>query len=184
MLAPTRPCWWPANVILMLAQRRRRCANIEITLVQRLLCAGMYLASPPVIPGLLRCTGIIPAPLFLSVCSGLSYRESTIQKEVRMSAGDTGNKPVLRRSYVQDLNTRNGSEAAVSIQTQKHLYNICTMLDQRRRRWADVVKLLYKCFAFAGMLLSLCATLGISYRMTKNPKVLGMTRYIKIWRES
>ena len=35
----------------------------------------------------------------------------------------------------------------------KHLYNICTMLDQRRRRWADVVQMLYKCFVFDGMLL-------------------------------
>ena len=25
------------------------------------------------------------------------------------------------------------------------------MLDQRRRRWADVVQLLHKCFVFAGM---------------------------------
>ena len=32
----------------------------------------------------------------------------------------------------------------------KHFYNICTMLDQRRRRWADVVQMLYKCFEFAG----------------------------------
>ena len=32
----------------------------------------------------------------------------------------------------------------------KHLYNICTMLDQRRRRWVDVVQMLYKCFVFAG----------------------------------
>ena len=32
----------------------------------------------------------------------------------------------------------------------KHLYNICTMLVQRRRRWADVVQMLYKCFVFAG----------------------------------
>ena len=32
----------------------------------------------------------------------------------------------------------------------KHLYNICTKLDQRRRRWADVVQMLYKCFVFAG----------------------------------
>ena len=30
-----------------------------------------------------------------------------------------------------------------------NLYNICTMLDQRRRRWADVVQLLYKCFVLA-----------------------------------
>ena len=34
----------------------------------------------------------------------------------------------------------------------KHLYNICKMLDQRRRRWADVVQVLYKCFVFAGYL--------------------------------
>ena len=32
----------------------------------------------------------------------------------------------------------------------KHLYNFCTMLDQRQRRWSDVVQMLYKCFVFAG----------------------------------
>ena len=32
----------------------------------------------------------------------------------------------------------------------KHLYDICTMLDQRRRRWAGVVQMLYRCFVFAG----------------------------------
>ena len=30
-----------------------------------------------------------------------------------------------------------------------YLYNICTMSDQRRRRWADVVQMLYKCFVLA-----------------------------------
>ena len=33
----------------------------------------------------------------------------------------------------------------------KHLYNICTMLAQCRRRWADVVQMLYKCFVFVGI---------------------------------
>ena len=32
----------------------------------------------------------------------------------------------------------------------KQLNNISTMLDQRQRRWADVVQMLYKCFVFAG----------------------------------
>ena len=32
----------------------------------------------------------------------------------------------------------------------KHLYNICTMSDRRRRRWADAAQILYKCFVFAG----------------------------------
>ena len=34
----------------------------------------------------------------------------------------------------------------------KHLYNICTMLAQRRRRWADVVQMLYKCLVLAWIL--------------------------------
>ena len=33
----------------------------------------------------------------------------------------------------------------------KHLYNICTMLAQRRRRWTDVVQMLCKCFVFSGL---------------------------------
>ena len=32
----------------------------------------------------------------------------------------------------------------------KHLYNICTMLDQRRRCWADVVQNVIQMFVFAG----------------------------------
>ena len=28
------------------------------------------------------------------------------------------------------------------------LYNICTMLDQHQRRWADVVQMWYKCVVF------------------------------------
>ena len=33
----------------------------------------------------------------------------------------------------------------------KHLHNIYTMLDQRLRRWADVVQMLYKYFVCAGL---------------------------------
>ena len=32
----------------------------------------------------------------------------------------------------------------VDLVAPKHLHNICTMLDQRRRRWADAVQMLYK----------------------------------------
>ena len=38
----------------------------------------------------------------------------------------------------------------ISVNTN-HLYNICTMLSQRQRRWADVVQMLYKFFVFVGM---------------------------------
>ena len=34
-----------------------------------------------------------------------------------------------------------------------HFYNTCTMLDQCRRRWADAVQMLYKCFVFAYLAL-------------------------------
>ena len=34
----------------------------------------------------------------------------------------------------------------------KYLYNICTMLDQRRRRWTSVVHMLYESFVFAGQI--------------------------------
>ena len=45
------------------------------------------------------------------------------------------------------------AEKAQSVHTvypanMKHLNNICTMLEQRRRRWADFVQMLYKCFVF------------------------------------
>ena len=32
-----------------------------------------------------------------------------------------------------------------------HLYNICTMLNQHRRRCAGVVQMLYTCFVYAGI---------------------------------
>ena len=46
-----------------------------------------------------------------------------------------------------------GDAHCIPIANTKHLYNICIMLDQRRRRWADVIQMLYKCFVFAGYLL-------------------------------
>ena len=42
------------------------------------------------------------------------------------------------------------SSSSYSPANTKHVYNIYTMLDQRRRRWLDVVQMLYKCFVFAG----------------------------------
>ena len=36
----------------------------------------------------------------------------------------------------------------------KHLCNISSMLDQRRKRWADVVQMLEKCLVFAGYNIS------------------------------
>ena len=37
----------------------------------------------------------------------------------------------------------------------KKLYKFCTMSDQRRRRWADVVQMLYKCFLLAWYTVSI-----------------------------
>ena len=35
--------------------------------------------------------------------------------------------------------------------TFEHLYDICTILDQRQRRWTDFAQMLYKCVVFAGI---------------------------------
>ena len=42
-------------------------------------------------------------------------------------------KPTLRERLMS---------AGSIVSQQTHFYNICTMLDQRRRRWADVVQML------------------------------------------
>ena len=45
------------------------------------------------------------------------------------------------------------SQKAVHLQANtKHLYNIHTTSAQRLRRWSNIVKMLYKCFAFAVLL--------------------------------
>ena len=36
----------------------------------------------------------------------------------------------------------------------KHLYNICTTLAQRLRRWSNFVQMLYKCFVLAGLIVA------------------------------
>ena len=45
----------------------------------------------------------------------------------------------------------------------KHLYNSCTMLDQRRRCWSDVVQMLYKCFVFAGIMSFFICTFSYNH---------------------
>ena len=62
--------------------------------------------------------------------------------------------PGVTSIYTHAATPRKKSGLRPSRQTQKHLYNICTMLDQRRRRWAGVAQMLYKCFVFAGVLIS------------------------------
>ena len=42
----------------------------------------------------------------------------------------------------------------VPVNTKHDLYYICTMLNQRQRRWADVVQTLYKWFVFTDILYS------------------------------
>ena len=58
------------------------------------------------------------------------------------------NYNILRISGAQMVHAMLYSGFPVSTE---NLYNICTMLNQRRRRWADVVQKLYKCFMFAGL---------------------------------
>ena len=56
-----------------------------------------------------------------------------------------GKEPSRRKIFVCMAATATPSKHKTLI-----LYNIRTKLDQRWRRWADVVQMLYKCFVFAG----------------------------------
>ena len=59
---------------------------------------------------------------------------------------DSQASPPISDSHSAELDL----DAAIPENT-KHLYNICTMLGQRRRRWANIVQMLYKCFVIAGI---------------------------------
>ena len=68
----------------------------------------------------------------------------------------------------------------------KHLYNICTMLDQRKRRWADVVQMLYKCFVFAGIrVCDLVRLMGVPSQLPASwmlpPIILGLYMLSCLW---
>ena len=54
----------------------------------------------------------------------------------REMQGNNGPLVIFLFTYKRDNN-----QIPVNI---KHLYNICTMVDQRRGLWADVVQMLYK----------------------------------------
>ena len=56
----------------------------------------------------------------------------------------------VHRESIGRLKKPRGTVAYTFSVNKTHLYNICTMLDLRRRRWADVVQMFYKCFVFAG----------------------------------
>ena len=60
--------------------------------------------------------------------------------------------PIIRSAFVFVSMPPSCYAMYIPVNTN-HLYNICTMLDQRRRCWADIVQMLYKCFVFAGNVL-------------------------------
>ena len=54
---------------------------------------------------------------------------------------------VLSLVLLSDLHSMSVERATSKHKTfLQHLYNICTMLDQRRRRWADDIQMLYVCW--------------------------------------
>ena len=76
----------------------------------------------------------LPAKTLLTQCWSNAGPQSATLAQPQTSTGST---PCVCWTAFNPVNT-------------KHLYSICTMLDQRRRRWADVIQLLYKCSVFAG----------------------------------
>ena len=65
-------------------------------------------------------------------------------------------KPVyIREMYIFLIKYNQKSYYVFLVQPSKRktLCGLCAMLDQRRRRWADVVQMLCRCFVFAGKVI-------------------------------
>ena len=99
---------------------------------------------------LLRWSNIVPTLYKCCVFAGLLPVSRNVAKVNQIGSNGLGDV-VMQISavyaYVQ-------SQKAIPApqQTKKHLYNICIMSTQRRRRWADVVQMLCKCFVFARLI--------------------------------
>ena len=57
----------------------------------------------------------------------------------------------IRQSPAATAATKGGTAGGSLPANTKHLYDIYTTSAQRRKRWADVLYMLYKCFVFAGI---------------------------------
>ena len=60
----------------------------------------------------------------------------------------------------------------------KYLYNICTIFAQRRRRWADVVQMLYKCLCLPSMKRIINEPLIVKRITTQCDKRLNQTKCV------
>ena len=72
-----------------------------------------------------------------------------------------GSRPCVRpRTYRYTTSARNSAKT-------KHLYNICTTLAQCLRSWANVVQMLYKCFALTGKCRGMCRAHLLLWRQAR-----------------
>ena len=106
------------------------CLAVEVEVEKSLLDADFMSI------GIAVAIGLIVGGLLMLVCAKLCLKDIA-KKRVRTSSlvNPNNNAEMCRPTHAANT---------------KHLYNIYTMLDQRRRRWADVVYMLYKCFVFSG----------------------------------
>ena len=112
-------------LVSMLGNRLRRCTNIEPAQIHHLLFTGMYEGS--------SCHKKTMWYIY-EVYTSWSRDPDNVSMMTRCML-------VRVRADLSDVIPANSND----------LYTICTMLVQRRRRWADIVQMLYKCFVFAGI---------------------------------
>ena len=82
------------------------------------------------------------------VLSGIYY--SVLVRNTQQTRRWANAGPMLAQHQTSTGSMLHVCWAAFNLVNTKHLYNICTMLDQRWRRWANVVQMLYKCYVLAG----------------------------------
>ena len=123
------------------------------------------------------------SPQYSIFTSGRWWRSVVFLETWILDGGGGGELP----SFDVTGNRRNQCTRASPANT-KPLYKFCTTSAQRHRRWADVVKMLYKCFVFAGS-----SVIGI-YNLVKHrrntcddnwkwalPEISNSRHYVNIW---
>ena len=104
-----------------------------------------------------------------NILSTINYRtkEYAIFTVSKTSCRSQSHVRAWEKARCQDISMNICSRRVDNPLSTKHLHNICTMLDQRRRRWAEVVQMLYKSFVSAGHLL--LGSINNSRRKTRIP---------------
>ena len=152
---PANTRHWP-NVVLMLGHRLWRRPNIKTTLGQRLVGGVEASVWPARITRDLWASSEVRSWGGLYCAQGYWLQLTPVTRWINKKPGqkrtkeDEDETPAPSNQSINQSINDIWKKIFHNENPTKHLYSICAMLDQRRRRWADVIQMLCKCFVFVG----------------------------------